>query len=107
MCVSASAAPASPMCHIAPWMRLPLAPVVGPAPRGAAGPFARILGVVAGALGALHCEPRSGGRRRRVHGVGRTQFLQLGGSNPLAPASQCGLCGVISRCGRTADIPEG
>src|SRR5216684_1544906 len=79
----ASAAPASPMCHIAPWMRLPLAPV-GPAP-GAAD-FVRILGVAAGALGALHCEPRSGGRRRRVHGVGRTQFLQLGGSNPLAPA---------------------
>src|SRR5713226_1593759 len=29
------------------------------------------------------------------------------GSNPGAPASQSGLCGVISRCGRTADIPEG
>src|SRR6266550_358658 len=29
------------------------------------------------------------------------------GSNPGAPATQCGLCGVISRCGRTADIPEG
>ena len=29
-----------------------------------------------------------------------------GGSNPPTPASQCGLCGVISRCGRTADIPE-
>jgi hypothetical protein len=29
------------------------------------------------------------------------------GSNPGTPASQCGLCGVISRCGRTADIPEG
>src|SRR6266436_2859383 len=28
------------------------------------------------------------------------------GSNPGAPASQSGLCGVISRCGRTADIPE-
>src|SRR5713101_5111557 len=25
---------------------------------------------------------------------------------PGAPASQSGLCGVISRCGRTADIPE-
>ena len=99
-----SAAPVSPMCHIAPWMRLPLAPV---GPPGAAGPFARILGVAAGALGALHCEPRSGGRRRRVHGVGRTQFLELGGSNPPAPASQSGLCGVISRCGRTADVPEG
>src|SRR5260221_12892243 len=24
-----------------------------------------------------------------------------GGSNPPAPASQCGLCGVISRCGRS------
>ena len=32
-------------------------------------------GGAAGALGALHCEPRNGGRRRRVHGVGRTQFL--------------------------------
>ena len=31
----------------------------------------------------------------------------FGGSNPPTPASQCGLCGVISRCGRTADIPEG
>jgi hypothetical protein len=29
------------------------------------------------------------------------------GSNPGAPASQCGLCGVISRRGRTADISEG
>src|SRR5260370_22890088 len=29
------------------------------------------------------------------------------GSNLGAPASQCGLCGVISRGGRTADIPEG
>jgi hypothetical protein len=27
------------------------------------------------------------------------------GSNPGAPASQCGLRGVISRCGRTADRP--
>ncbi len=51
-----SAAPASPMRHIAPWMRLPLAPVGAPPPparRGAAGPFARILGVAASALG--HC----------------------------------------------------
>ena len=29
------------------------------------------------------------------------------GSNPSAPASQCGLCGVISGCVRTADIPAG
>ena len=28
-------------------------------------------------------------------------------SSPIWPASQCGLCGVISRCGRTADIPAG
>ncbi len=85
-------------------MRLPLAPVGGARPPGAAGPFARILGVAAGALGALHCEPRSGGRRRPVHGVGRTQFLQLGGSNPLAPASQCCLSAGVSGGVRTADI---
>jgi hypothetical protein len=29
------------------------------------------------------------------------------GSNPGAPARQSGLCGVISRCGRTADVPRG
>ena len=29
------------------------------------------------------------------------------GSNPGSPASQCGLCGVISGCVKTADIPAG
>ena len=28
------------------------------------------------------------------------------GSNPGAPASQCGLCVVVSGCGKTPDIPE-
>src|SRR5258708_3395850 len=49
-----------------------------------------------------------GARRQRTlasnSAVGRMQFLPLGGSNPLAPASQSGLCGVISRCGRTAAV---
>src|SRR6266852_3603551 len=36
---------------------------------------------------------------------GRASKSTQTGSNPSRAASQCGLCGVISRCGRTADIP--
>jgi hypothetical protein len=45
---------------------------------GAAGPFARILGVAAGALGALHCEPRSRGRKRCLGLIAR-QLLSIAG----------------------------
>ncbi len=52
-----------------------------------------------------------GARRQRTlasnSAVGRTPFLQLGGSNPLAPASRCGLSAVVSGAVRTADISEG
>ena len=52
-----------------------------------------------------------GARRQRTlasnSAVGRTQFLPLGGSNPLAPASQWGLCGIVSGCVRSADNSAG
>ena len=91
-----SAAPASP-CHIAPWMRLP----AGPALLRASSALRRAL--------SGHCiASREAGEGAGVcMGVGRTQFLQLGGSNPLAAASQFGLCAAVSACVRTVGISAG
>jgi len=47
------------------------------------------------------------GKPLHIKGLLRILIPPFPGSNPGAPASQCGLCGVISRCWRTADIPEG
>src|SRR5712671_632691 len=42
-----------------------------------------------------------------IKGLLRILIPPFPGSNPGAPASQSGLCGVISRCGRTADPARG
>jgi hypothetical protein len=51
--------------------------------------------------------PQSGEKPRSINVVGQILIPPFGGSNPPAPASQCGLHYAISGCVRTADIPAG
>src|SRR5258707_14209893 len=52
-------------------------------------------------------EQHETGKPLHIKGLLRILIPPFPGSNPGDPASQSGLRGVISRCGRTADIPEG